>query len=347
MDLVALRCLTYDKHMTDRTVAVVGCGSWGSNYVDLLTGAGNLACVYDIDPSKTHTRLASLGLPQDLVAASWESLLSTPGVESLIIATPAHTHFALAQSALESGLHVLVEKPLTLLHSEARQLADTARSSNLVLAVGHLLRYHPAALQLREWLGSESSGSIELLDMRRVGPARLRPEHIFYSLAVHDVDMALFLGEDRPIAVTALGSATCSSDHAVLAIDFLSGWRATVTVSRLAPVPVRNVTAVGARMMAEWDQVADGGKGILRNYTYARQASGHLMVDMVSERVYPNANPLMNQVSDFTRAVAGSTDSRRRISYALDQATQGIAILETGLISISSNGLPTPLVSEF
>lgn len=321
-------------------IGVIGCGAWGVNYVRLLAGASSLAFVYDVDPNAAHGVLSALGLPDAYLITSWRSVLAAGEADALVIATSAEAHATLAADALGAGFHVLVEKPLALRYSDARFLAEISHASNRVLAVGHLLRQHPAAARLGELTASGAIGTPQFMEFRRVGPARLRSESLLFSLAVHDVDIALLLADDEPTRVVALSNAPYAADFSVLAIDFVQGWRAVLTTSWLAPVHSREMTIVGSRMIAKWDQVANNGQGVLTIHAYSRDQQGRLTDALHSHESYDGLDILSLQLLEFANAIAGSSPARQRIAQGLDHAVVGIGILCAGLASMTNLGRP-------
>ena len=103
-------------------VAVVGCGYWGKNLVRNLSELGALGGVCDSEPG----RVADCAKRYEVPALAFDEALSTPEIDGLVIATPAETHAGLGIRALEAGKHVLIEKPLALLVSDAERIIARA-----------------------------------------------------------------------------------------------------------------------------------------------------------------------------------------------------------------------------
>src|SRR5919201_3763042 len=107
-------------------VALLGYGYWGRNLarnLHALLGAEWVACA---DPDPERRAEASFRYPWLTVSAMAEGALADPGVDAVVVATPAQSHFALVRDALAAGKHVLVEKPLALAAEEAAALARAA-----------------------------------------------------------------------------------------------------------------------------------------------------------------------------------------------------------------------------
>jgi len=187
---LALRALT-------PAIAVIGSGYWGKNIVRNLHQLGALKLICD----KNETTLASLKdqYPNIETCFALNDVLSREDIQGIVIATPAETHFTVAREAILSGKHVLVEKPLSLVEKDARELVKLAEKNQLILMVGHLLQYHPAFIRLKELAASGKLGRINYIYSRRLNLGKIRrEENILWSFAPHDISMILSLaGENR------------------------------------------------------------------------------------------------------------------------------------------------------
>src|SRR5437016_8500523 len=123
-------------------VCVVGCGYWGKNLIRNFHDLGHLRGVFDADPLRAKPFLDRY--PGIKSYANWHDVLEDSQLDAVAIVTPAETHAKLGVAALRAGKDVFVEKPLALTPQEGQMMVDTARQLNRILAVGHLLFYHPA-----------------------------------------------------------------------------------------------------------------------------------------------------------------------------------------------------------
>ena len=121
-------------------VAVVGCGHWGKNLVRNFHELGALAAISDTD----WPRATALARERDVPALSFADILMNPGVDGVVLATPAETHGSLALRCIDAGKDVFVEKPLALDIAEAERVKACADARDRIVLVGHLLQYHPA-----------------------------------------------------------------------------------------------------------------------------------------------------------------------------------------------------------
>lgn len=139
-------------------------------------------------------------LPEVQVHARPDAALADPGLELVVIATPDHTHAALAEAALRAGKHVVVDKPFTLSLADARRLAALAAERGLLLSVFQNRRWDSDFLGLQAVLADGRLGTLTHLESRfdRFRPqprtAEPRPErNVWLDLGPHLVDQALLL----------------------------------------------------------------------------------------------------------------------------------------------------------
>jgi predicted dehydrogenase len=248
----------------DFGVAVIGCGKWGINHVrtaNLLLGQ-RLRIVCDI--SDRALEQAKKVAPSVRTTRLLTDILNDPDIGAVIIASGAETHHDIGKQCLEAGKHCLVEKPLTLRSSEAVDLVETAEKNKLALMVGHILLYHPAVSRIRREILSGNLGQVLYIYSQRVNLGTIRrEENAFWSLAPHDISVMLFLADQLPISVSAIGGKFISKnlpDVVFFHLEFESGLIAHGHVSWLDPHKMRKFTIVGSRKMIIFDDMETTGK---------------------------------------------------------------------------------------
>jgi predicted dehydrogenase len=238
---------------------MVGYGYWGPNLVRSLDRASEaeLVVACDIDEGNLE-RLRAL-YPDVSTTSDMEELLSDYDVDAVVIATSAPTHHSLAKQVLEAGLHCFVEKPLTLTSTDAEELVRLADAAGVVLMVGHLMEYHSAIEWIRDFIVGGGIGDVRYLYAQRLNLGKVRKEeNAFWSLAPHDVSIALYLLGETPDRVTATGADYLQDgihDVVFANLHFPSGKTANIHVSWLDPHKVRRLTVVGSEKMLVFDDM--------------------------------------------------------------------------------------------
>ncbi len=180
------------------TVAVVGCGRWGSVHVASLLQLkqqGMLKRVVACDPVENAVE-AVQGV--DARYTSWQSMCEHETPDLIVLATPNDTHTSLGMAFLAKGLHVLIEKPFGASPSEARALLDKAIEKQAAVFSGHLLRHH-AGFQHAKHLIEE--GAIGQLISATYARCTVRPRppstNLIEGLASHGIDGLAYFFPDR------------------------------------------------------------------------------------------------------------------------------------------------------
>lgn len=244
-------------------VAIVGYGYWGPNLArnfHQLAGA-ELAYVIDSDAAARDRAQRLYGCT---TAERIDDILDDPALDAVVVATPARTHYALAHAALSAGKHILVEKPLTMDIEEGERLVALAKQAGLTLMVGHVFEYNPAVAYIKQMIDSGDLGDLFYLYSRRVNLGRLQSDvNALWSIAPHDISIALHLMERMPEAVRCQGASCLNGvveDVVFLTMFFPDNILCHVHASWLDPSKTREMTVVGSRKMVVYDDVSAEGK---------------------------------------------------------------------------------------
>jgi predicted dehydrogenase len=330
-------------------VAVVGAAGWGSNVVRAFGSArgASLRWVCDLN-GDLLTRVAST-YPGVKVSRKFEDVLADPDVTGVAVAVDAPNHHALAMRALEAGRHVFVEKPLTLRVADSEELCRTADARGLTLMVGHLLLYHPAVTRMKAIVAAGELGEVFYLYCQRVNLGIVREgENAWWSLAPHDIALAIHLFERNPVSISATGAVYLQrergiEDIAFAALRFPDDRMAHIHVSWLDPHKRRSLTVVGSKKMLTFDDTAPDeklkiyDKGALPRPGHATFSEGVTLRsgDVISPAIAVR-EPLLLEAEHFVECVRGG-------QRPLSDGEQGLAVvrtLEAGARSIREGGHP-------
>jgi predicted dehydrogenase len=251
------------EHAKPVRLALVGFGYWGPNLArnfHQLDGA-ELAYVVDANSAALQKaqRLYGCATATDVAVA-----LDDPTVDAIVVATPARTHFALGQQALLAGKHVFVEKPLTMDLEEGRALTALAEGLGSILMVGHVFEYNPAVRYIKQAIDSGDLGDLLYLYSKRVNLGRVQSDvNALWSIAPHDISIALYLLGQMPVAVRCQGASCLNGqveDVIFLTLNFAGNVLCHVHASWLDPSKTREMTVVGSHKMIVYDDVSAEGK---------------------------------------------------------------------------------------
>ncbi|MFQ5973552.1 MAG: Gfo/Idh/MocA family protein, partial [Alphaproteobacteria bacterium] len=211
-------------------MAVVGAGHFGRIHAEKIAhhARAKLVAVADVRKERAAEVARELGC-----RAAFDHRELIGGVDAVSVVVPTRHHFDVASAFLESGAHVLVEKPITHDIESARGLIDLARSRDLVLQVNHLVRFSALAdvvyRQLTHPLYVESV---------RVTPFKHRGTdvNVILDLMIHDIDLVLHFVDSEIVSLDAAGAPVVSDteDIANVRLKFANGCVASITASRIS-----------------------------------------------------------------------------------------------------------------
>lgn len=143
-------------------IAVIGSGWWATeHHIPALLEHPDAALVAlcDADGAKAQATADAYGIPR--AYAGVDDLLAHERLDGAIVVTNHATHYTVARTCLQAGLHILIEKPMTLYAREARELVETAAANGLHIAMGYNHTYAPYTVQARRIVASGALGELQ------------------------------------------------------------------------------------------------------------------------------------------------------------------------------------------
>ncbi len=328
-------------------VGQIGVGYWGKNLLRNFTELPGCDLTWICDIAEDVRERVAESHPDAHICADSAEVFAAPDVDAVVIATPAVTHAEIALAALEAGKHVFVEKPMALTVADAESMVEAAKRSGRILMVGHLLEYHPAFSHVQEMIEAGELGDVYYLYSTRVNLGKVREdENALWSLAPHDISIALMMVPEDPVAVTVTGHDYLQpgiQDVAFMSIRFANDVIAHCHVSWLDPHKVRQLTIVGSKKMAVIDdqepseKVRVYDKGV--NWTGQYQSYGEALTLRVGDINVPNismAEPLRVECQSYLDAV----ESGKPPKSDGDDGVRVVRVLEAASRSLAANGAP-------
>jgi predicted dehydrogenase len=332
-------------------LAVVGLGGWGKNVLRAFAGTKGAEVAAICDRSPAALEAGAKVCPGAKRTSSFEEVLADPGLNAVVLATPAVLHGDMAKAALEAGKHTYVEKPMCLNTTTAKLLVDLAESRNLRLMVGHLLEYHPAVDQLKKLVDDGALGKIYYMYSERVNLGVVRQdENALWSLAPHDISIVMYLFGAQPRKVSAQGSCYLRpgvEDVAFLNMAFADGRTAQVHVSWLDPHKERRMVVVGSKCMAVFDDMSPNEKVRIYDKGADVRYGADSVVEAIAVRhgdiripLVPSTEPLNVEAQHFVDCVR---EGRCPRSDGRD-GLRVVSVLEAASQSLARDGAPVKVV---
>lgn len=307
--------------MKNVRVAVIGVGYLGRFHAQKYAALPEvtLVGVADINQEQGEKVAAECGC-----RASTDYREFLPLVDAVSIAVPTSLHCQVAGECLDSGVDVLLEKPITVTLEEADLLIDKAKAKNLILQVGHLERFNPALQAMEPYLTTPV-----FIESNRIATFKNRgvDVDVVLDLMIHDIDIILNIVKSPLKLIHTVGApvVTTSTDIASARLIFENGATANVTVSRVSATNLRKM-----RIFQPGSYISvDFGDKQITAITLSKESCENSMPkqEVVVQR-FTDGDALKSEIISFVGHVQARTQpavSGREGRRALEVALQVVA----------------------
>lgn len=235
--------------------ALIGLGYWGKNYHRILSLSDTLNLSVVIDTTLNHKLEADC----KYFTSVEEFLNSKLEVEAAIVSTPTNTHYEITKKLLSRDIHVLVEKPLALKSSEAKELIDLAQNRGLVLLVDNTFLYNEAINFAIKLIREGEIGSLLHINFERTNLGPIRNDvSCLWDLTAHDISILNAITHLEPIQIKASSfnsNKTKIFDMVNISLNYENNLFVTIFSSWLHPEKTRKIKIVGDKKMIIFDDL--------------------------------------------------------------------------------------------
>jgi len=323
-------------------ILLLGLGRWGVNHLRNLNSMPIEFYVAEVG-AKQLEPARKLGLPDARLTTNYKDFMAK--VDGVVIVTPAQTHFSLCKEFLEAGKDVFVEKPLTLANDESKKLAELAQKNKRILQVGHILRFDPATLWMRDAIQSGQFGRVNMIRGHFGGFKRPRNDSgVMFADGIHFVDLFNFILNALPKSVLAIHHNFMGrpgmEDMSFVSLEYETPhgktW-ATVENEYFIPGKFREVIVCGDKMSAVCDYNVAQYK--IKTYENRHERVGNdfkAVEGTVHQAECPPEEPLLAELRAFVDSVQtrkapradgqAGYDSVRVLNAALESIKTGKAV---------------------
>jgi predicted dehydrogenase len=312
-------------------IGIIGCGYWGPKLIRNFSSLPNcnIYNVSDLKPGRLESvRKEFEGISTTL---NYKEIINDKDIHAVCIATPVHTHKAIAEEALKAGKHVFVEKPFTSNSKDAVKLVKLARSKKRKLAVGHVFQFAPAVRKIKSLIQEGAVGKILHVTSTRInlGPPKSEVD-VIWDLGPHDFSIILHILNEVPYKISSIkNSYTLNQpgeenppnkvtaknglvNNAHIYLNFRSGPTAHIHLSWLSSNKVRLMQIFGTEGTIIYDEMLalDGkvkllGKGIDNRLELKDSDTSVLSYATGEIKIIPleQHEPLRMECEEFVNAV--------------------------------------------
>ena len=218
-------------------IGVIGVGHLGRFHVQQLSTIENVELIGIFDVNTTQC--TNVGMEFSVTTFSHaEELMQV--CDAISIVTPTTNHFDVGMQAINLNCHLFIEKPITETIAQAQQLLAKAEAAHKIIQVGHIERFNPAFLHVKN-----QNLSPKFVEIHRLAPFNPRGTDVpvILDLMIHDIDILLSMVNSTIKDIHASGVKVVSKtvDIANARILFENGCVANITASRISQKPMRKM----------------------------------------------------------------------------------------------------------
>lgn len=325
--------------MSKARIGIIGLGGWGSCHLEAFSSMpqAEVVAVCDMNGDRVRELADRYDVPH--VYTDSGELLDRDDIDLVCIVTFENNHFGPAIRALESGKHVLVEKPVSTKLSEAAAMLKAAEQNDRLIFAGHLLRFEPRYAQIYDAIRSGRIGEPQSMFFKRGRTKNMfqtyKRTHTVYELSVHDLDLAIWYAGSRVTKVKAYGKKvhdTAVPDILWASLEFANGTIATLHSNWMTP------DEAGIVMNDAVEVIGRNGTAQFENSGSNLQlwdASGRHSPDFFIHNALSGSSfgALREQLTYICGCVADGAEPRYT---SFDDAVHGIAVAEAIIQSYES-----------
>ena len=238
-------------------VAVIGTGFWGKNHARVYKELDNtnLVAICDVDPERAKIIAEQYGVK---AYTNSSDMLKDREIQAVSVCTWSTKLSEEALKCLNTGKHVLVEKPMATNTKQAQTLIDTAKANDLHLSVGFLMRFIPGIQQIKQAIETKKIGELVSATTKRVAqwPERIGDVGVVKDTAIHDIDVMHFISGEKPVSVYAkMGNMRHRQfeDYAQIMLTYEGGKTAFIEANWLTPYKIRSLNVTGSEAIMRLD----------------------------------------------------------------------------------------------
>ena len=302
-------------------ISVVGCGMWGRNIARNCASLGLLHSVVDRHKERAGEFAASFSCQ----VLDFDAVCADKNIAGIMISASAAAHEALAITALQSGKHVFIEKPMALSLAAAKNINAAALENGREVMVGHLIRYHPVFQELLRQVENGAIGKLRHIQANRLAMGRIRnTESALFDLCPHDLSLILALTGCQPETVSCHGAAHITpgvADMLATGLGFANGITAGMNTSWLSPIKEHRLTVTGQSGSMVFDDTKPWSEKLTLFSDHITQAGSLFVVERASPNYLPVAEdePLKQEVRAFAHTCETGMP-------ALTNGAEGVAV---------------------
>lgn len=320
------------------TLALIGIGEWGKNFISTIDSMSNCQIKYVCSKTDEKLRLLDNSFYK---TTNYKDLFKFTDINGVIIATAGSTHFEIAKEFLQKGFNLLIEKPLALNYSDALKLKYLRDKNKVKVLVGHIYLFDPAYKTTKALFNK--LGDIRYISYEGVNNGPYRDDmSILWDMGPHPISLILDLYQKDPVQIQAWALDRLRPKKNLLDIVFMNlkfsdgSGEVFVKISWLSPFKKRELIIVGSEDAIIYNDL--NKNKVIYYKTMMPQIKDSTVIKNNFEEVFPSYSietPLEMEVKEFIEAIS---ENREVKISDLDFGVKVTRLLELVEQSLKDNG---------
>ncbi len=321
-------------------IGVIGVGTMGSNHVRILSEMEDVeVSVSDLDKEKCFA------IADKFKVKSYyfdHKELLKENLDGVVIAVPSKFHKDVFLDCVESGVNVLVEKPISENVEDAELMIEKAKEKGIIFTVGHVERFNPVVTKMKSLM--KEIGDVYLVNTIRAGPfpKRFYGSHggVLLDLAVHDIDVISFLvGKISDLYAHVLKTGN-QEIYANVLYGISEKTKGSSEFSWVSPKRVRKIEVFGTNGMLSgdyhnqtlsfWENPESGEVPHSSNLFEEILMKGNISAGKANEHEIEKEEPLKLELQNFLDSINKGTEVLVKPEEALHALKVAVSILKSG-----------------
>lgn len=237
--------------------AVIGVGNMGKNHARIYSEISDLVAVSDVieNTGKKIAEKYKVKFYKD-----FHEMLQKEKPDAVSVVVPTKFHKEITIDCLKREIPTLVEKPIADTLSDAKAMLEEAKKNRTFLMVGHIERFNPVVVRLKDLIDQRKFGRIISLLAIRVGisPPKISGSDVIIDLAIHDLDVFNYLLDELPHSKKIIGSKIFKDNRVDSAAILLEYKHAIgmIQTNWITPIKMRKLYLTGTDGFAEVDYIS-------------------------------------------------------------------------------------------
>jgi predicted dehydrogenase len=239
-------------------IALLGYGYWGSKIARSILQSNLVSLAAIVEQNNSAKNQAAKECPGVSLHSDLNEIIKSHSVDGIIVATPAGSHFEIANNIIANGINLLVEKPITLSYNEAYELVESSQKNNVLLMSGYTFLYSPAVRFIKNQIDSNRLGKIQYIDSQRLLGIPRNDCSALWDLGSHDISILTYLSDEMPIEVSGFSLNLLKDtpyDLANVNLRYASGLQSTIRVGWVHYAKVRLLSIIGTKQMVSYNDL--------------------------------------------------------------------------------------------